>query len=364
MSALAVEAVAAITPVGEDAPATVGSIFTEVQVLEMSSAKGADERPVGAATPIPATVKGVDRLVALGGFALREAALGLAKGTEIGLVACVPSEKDEPGLVAQASSFLSRLAAESDLAMAPKAGRVFGAGPSAIIEALLYARATLQMRDLSAVFVLGVDSLVSAFRQRKALRDGSVPVEGLVPGEAAAAILLSGRPGPDSLATLAGVGLAEEPSLGVQPAEPNLGKGINSAIDRAVADAKLPNALFAALVHDLPSSQAGFAELAWVKGCPSLRTSPEVHIVSPTFSTGATGAASGILSLVTLAYLIEKKVIADLGLCLFAAESRGEPASFAGGVPSRGGMGTLRGSPSQRGVAILTPPPHRKVARR
>ena len=91
MSALAVEAVAAITPVGEDAPATVGSIFTEVQVLEMSSAKGADERPVGAATPIPATVKGVDRLVALGGFALREAALGLAKGTEIGLVACVPS---------------------------------------------------------------------------------------------------------------------------------------------------------------------------------------------------------------------------------------------------------------------------------
>jgi hypothetical protein len=364
VSALAVEAVAAITPVGEDAPATVGSIFTEVQVLEMSSAKGADERPVGAATPIPATVKGVDRLVALGGFALREAALGLAKGTEIGLVACVPSEKDEPGLVAQASSFLSRLAAESDLAMAPKAGRVFGAGPSAIIEALLYARATLQMRDLSAVFVLGVDSLVSAFRRRKALQDGSVPVEGLVPGEAAAAILLSGGPGPDSLATLAGVGLAEEPSLGVQPAGPNLGKGINSAIDRAVADAKLPNALFAALVHDLPSSQAGFAELAWVKGCPSLRTSPEVHIVSPTFSTGATGAASGILSLVTLAYLIEKKVIADLGLCLFAAESRGEPASFAGGVPSRGGMGTLRGSPSQRGVAILTPPPHRKVARR
>ena len=193
---------------------------------------------------------------------------------------------------------------------------------------------------LSAVFVLGVDSLVSAFRQRKALRDGSVPVEGLVPGEAAAAMLLSGRPGPDSLATLAGVGLAEEPSLGAQPAGPNLGKGINSAIDRAVADAKLPNALFAALVHDLPSSQAGFAELAWVKGCPSLRTSPEVHIVSPPFSTGATGAASGILSLVTLAFLIEKKVIADPGLCLLAWEG------------------------TSRGVAILTPPPPRKAARR
>jgi 3-oxoacyl-(acyl-carrier-protein) synthase len=139
---------------------------------------------------------------------------------------------------------------------------------------------------------------------------------------------------------LAAVGLAEEPSLGAQPAEPNLGKAINSAIDRAVADAKLPNALFAALVHDLPSSQAGFAELAWVKGCPSLRTSPEVQIVSPPFSTGATGAASGILSLVTLAFLIEKQVIADPGLCLFAAEG------------------------TSRGVAILTPPPHRKVARR
>ncbi|MGB8298584.1 MAG: hypothetical protein WCG85_24425, partial [Polyangia bacterium] len=203
MSALAIEAVGAITPVGEDAAATVGSIFTDVQALEASPVADADESSAGSATPIPATVKGIDRLVALGGFALREAALGLAKGTEIGLVACVPSEKDEPGLVAQASSFLSRLAAESDLVVAPRVSRVFGAGPSAIIEALLYARATLQMRDLSAVFVLGVDSLVSAFRQRKALRDGSVPVEGLVPGEAAAAMLLSGRPGPDSLATLA-----------------------------------------------------------------------------------------------------------------------------------------------------------------
>ncbi len=53
-----------------------------------------------------------------------------------------------------------------------------------------------------------------------------------------------------------------------------------------------------------------------------------------------TGAASGILSLVTLAFLIEKQVIADPGLCLFAAEG------------------------TSRGVAILTPPPHRKVARR
>ena len=338
MTALAIKAVGAITPVGEDAPATVGSIFTEA--LDALPVKGADEGPAGAATPIPAVVKGIDRLVALGGFALREATLSLARGTEIGLVICAPSEKDEPGLVGQASSLLSRLAREADLAMAPKASHVFGAGPSAVVEALLCARATLQARELSAVCVLGVDSLVSSPRLRKARRNGSIPVEGIVPGEAAAAILLSGRLGPDSLAILAGVGMAEEPSFGAQPAEPNLGKGINSAIDRAVADAMLPNALFAALVHDSPSSQAGFAELAWVKGCPSLRASPEVHLLSPAFSTGATGAASGVLSLVTLAFLIETQVIAHPGLCLFAAEG------------------------PHRGVAILTPPPHRKAARR
>jgi len=55
VSALAIEAVGAITPVGEDAAATVGSIFTDVQALEASPANGADERPVGTATPIPAT---------------------------------------------------------------------------------------------------------------------------------------------------------------------------------------------------------------------------------------------------------------------------------------------------------------------
>ena len=71
MSAIAIKAVGAITSVGEDAPATVGSIFTEAQALEGFPVEDADESPAGAATPIPGTVKGVDRLVALGGFALR-----------------------------------------------------------------------------------------------------------------------------------------------------------------------------------------------------------------------------------------------------------------------------------------------------
>jgi 3-oxoacyl-[acyl-carrier-protein] synthase-1 len=341
VSGLAIEAVGAITPVGEDAPATVGSIFTEVRAFDPLPIEGADGRLVtGAATPIPHAVNGLDRLVMLGAFALRESTLGLAKGTEIGLVVCAPAEKDEAGLVGQTASFLARLAAEADVATAPKASRVFSSGRNATLEALVFAQAALRLQDVPAVCLLGVDSLVTKARLTRMVRSAVAGAEPIVPGEAAAAILLNRRQGPNSLAVLAGSGAAEASSRGAPPSRPNPGNDLASSIAMASAEAGLSEATFAALLHDLPASQAGFEELTWLKGCPLIRASrASMNILSPSFSVGETGAASGVLSLVTLAFLIAKGVVTDPGLCLFTLDGNGH------------------------GVAIMTPSLKRKTSK-
>lgn len=344
MSGLAIGAVGAITPVGEDAPASVGSIFTDVRTFDPLPIEGADGRLVtGAATPISRAVDGLDRLVMLGAFALRETTYGLAKGTEIGLVVCAPAEKDEAGLVGQTASFLARLAAEADVATAPKASRVFSSGKNATLEALVFAQAALRSQDVPGVCLLGVDSLVTKARLTKMVRSAAAGAEPIVPGEAAAAILLTRRQGPSSLAALAnlaGAGAAEASPRGSPPSRPNPGNDIASSIAMASAEAGLPKATFTALLHDLPASQAGFEELTWLKGCPLIRASrASMNILSPSFSVGETGAASGVLSLVTLAFLIAKGVVTDPGLCLF----------------------TLEGN--CHGVAIMTPPLRRKTSK-
>jgi hypothetical protein len=145
---------------------------------------------------------------------------------------------------------------------------------------------------------------------------GKAAANGPVVAEAAAAILLSRSSGPDSLAFLSGIGAAE-PSLGDQS---NLGKGIRSAVDKAMARVQLPGLPIGTLVHDFPQARAGFEELAWLKGSLSLPTTPDLLTLAPNFSVGETGAASEVLCLVTLAFLMGKGVAANQGLCLFASE--------------------------------------------
>ena len=313
MTALGIAAVGAMTAVGEDAPATVGSIFTEAEAFKRLAVAGR-EPLAGALTPIAAEVKSTDRLAALGAFALKEATQGMVPGTEIGLVVCASSDSitDESD---GETRFLARLASDAGVLVDKRASRVFFGGATTTVDALSFARQVLRSRDLAAVCVLGVDCLSLQPRLEKLLREKSSQADRFVPGEAAAALLLTRRLGSDALAILAGIGFSssdtdEKPS--------NSAKNSISAIDRALSDAELSRAPIAALIHDLPATQAGDEELTWLYG-GSLVAAPGFDILAPTSSVGETGAASGILSLATLAFLMEKREIKGPGLCIFAS---------------------------------------------
>jgi 3-oxoacyl-[acyl-carrier-protein] synthase-1 len=256
-------------------------------------------------------VKGIDRLVALGTFAVKEATQGLAHATAIGLVVCAPSDglADEP----DREALLTRLAADAGLLVDKRSRRLFLGGPTAAVEALCFARQVLYSRDLAAVCVLGVDSLSTQPRFGKLVRERPAQPDRFVPGEAAAAMLVT-RPGQESLAILAGLGISAPDKHDTLSNPANSSRvAIAHATSEAGAEAPL-----AAFVHDLPATQSGSEELAWLQG-GAIPAGPEIYVVFPASSTGETGAASGILSMVTLAFLIGNGEINGPGLCLLAS---------------------------------------------
>jgi hypothetical protein len=310
---IVIDSIGMLTHVGGDAGASVGAIYTEARRFDELGFS-----QTGAKVPLPDDMVGIDRLVRLGTYALYEAIYEQLAAEKIGLVVCAPSEEDEPGCQA----LLEGLAAESDLAFAPRASRVFACGREAIFEAFPFACAALVQSDLAAVCILGVDSLVTKPRLRRLLeRGGTVDLGGRLPGEAAAAVVLTRTTDPQALALLRGFGTATEPSMGEQNS-PNLGRGLLAAIDQAVAHAQLTQPVFSGLVHDMAGSAGAAEELAWAKTGSAFALSPEMQCLLPHISTGDAGAAMGVLSLATSAFLIDKKVWPTSGLCCLSSTAK------------------------------------------
>ena len=327
MNPLAIDSIGMITPLADDAGGSVACIYT--------GARRFDELGfslTGAKIPIPDDLVGLGRLVRLGAYALFEAIYEELAAEKIGLVVCAPSETDEPSLAGQSAALLAGLAAESELAFTPRASRVFASGRSAIFEAFPFARAALLQPDLAAVCLLGVDSLVTKPRLKHRLEQGATPGSGgRVPGEAAAAIVLTRTRDPQALALLRSFGTASETSAG-QKGSPNLGKGLLAAVDQAVAHAQLTQPIFSGLVYDMAGDARDAEELAWAKTGRAFVLSSEMQCLFPHVSTGDTGAAMGVLSLATSAFLLDKGAWPGSGLCCLSSDEK-------------------------RGAAILTPMP-------
>jgi 3-oxoacyl-[acyl-carrier-protein] synthase-1 len=228
---------------------------------------------------------------------------------------------------------------DTSLDVLPAASRVFASGRGAGLDGLAFANSALKARTASAICLLGVDSLVTGRRLRRLSNRGELARAGFTPGEAAAAILIVPRLDAGSMAVIAGVGAAEEPSV-VNREMPNLGKGFSSAIERAASDAGLSASPFACLVHDLLATPPDCEELLWAKSCSTLSTPAQMSVVSPLSSVGYAGAATGVLSLLTLAFLIDKGAVAGPGLCLFSTDD------------------------ARRGAAVLVPSPRSRDAER
>jgi hypothetical protein len=336
---LAIQGLGAITPIGGDAAATVAGIYVDMQVASELPIKGSGGASTIAAA-IPLSSAGCDRLFDLASFAFQEATASLPDGADLGLVLCGPASDDEAGLTGGFPAFAARMQRDTSLNILPAASRVFSSGRSAVLDGLAFVQSALKARTAPAICLLGVDSLVTGRRLRRLRTRGELSRRGFTPGEAAGAILLVQNPDAASLAVISGIGSAEEPSFAHGRAVPNLGKGFSSAVANAAADAGLSAVPFACLVHDLSAMPADCEELVWAKSCPTLSVPSQMSVLAPSSSVGFTGAAMGMLSLLTLAFLIDKGAVAGPGLCLLSTND------------------------ARRGAAVMIPSPRRREAER
>jgi hypothetical protein len=333
---VAVSSVGSITPAAGDADGSVGCMYVEARRYDNLPKVCEQDIPlVGARTPIPDNVVGLDRLVSLGSEALWDAVTPELAGEPIGLVVCAPSEVDEPAMAGQSDVLLSRLATEAEVSLAPRASRVFSRGRSSIFEALPFALGSIMRPELAAVCVLGVDSLVTKTRLRRFLEQGGATGSGLpLPGEAGAAVVLTRMHEPSALAVLLGLGVTND-RFPDQEGPSHPGKGMITAIDRATAEAEVERPMFSGLVCDEAGTSNETEELAWAKTSNAFMHSPAMETVLPYVATADAGAAMGPLALATTAFLLHRAAWAAPALCCFCA-------------------------PGQRGAAILAPSSRRR----
>ncbi len=325
MRAIAIEAMGAITAVGDNLPLSVASIYTSGRRCEALSARGADGRPViGAPAMIGDDVRGIDRLRVLALMALQEC-LGEPPELQPALPVVVCAPALEP-FGREASWFLQRLLDDADLALDPAGSRVIAGGRGTLLDALAFVEQRLSSQEWPACFLLGVDSLIAPARLAREVEAGRVAgpgnATGFIPGEAGAAVLLSLRADAGSAAIIAGLGRCEG-----GPRFSTTAAVLADAAERALASAGVTAPGLGAICHDGPGDWAQLEELAMADARPPLSLVPEVQRLIPSISTGEVGAAAGALSLAIVGLLLSKGVVHRPSLAIFAADGPARAAA-------------------------------------
>jgi len=342
---LGISAMGAVTAVGDNLPLSVASIYTHAQRFENLGPLAADGQPVvGARAPIGAELAGVDRLRALALLALRECGARLG-GARVPLVICAPALG---AFGSDAGTFLRQVIADSELPIDAGASRVLEEGRGAHVRALAIAARLISVEAWPACLLLGVDSLITPERVAREAAAGRIASErtptGFVPGEAGAALWLAAAGTTESSVTIAGTGdCAGGPGFRTGAAV------LAEAAERALAGVRLDGAALGAVCHDGSGDWAQVEELALADGRPPLSGAPHAQRFLPAISTGDVGAASGVLSMALLSFLIAKGVIRRPALALSATDGPARTAVLlapAASIAAGRARGRRRGPPT------------------
>jgi 3-oxoacyl-[acyl-carrier-protein] synthase I len=215
----------------------------------------------------------------------------------------------------------------------PGLSRAIPEGRAAGFEVLRVAREILSHDpEVPGCLVCGVDSYINAssllwleHQWRLKREDHS---NGVIPGEAAAAVLVHRHPDPvsGSQVSLAGLGFGNERAT-VLSEEPLLGLGLTEAARAALHEAGIQMHEIAFRISDVTGESYGFKEQALVIG-RLLRVHREegYPIWHCAENIGDTGAAAGVVGLVTALYAFRKGYAPGrIALC-FASSDWGKRA--------------------------------------
>jgi 3-oxoacyl-[acyl-carrier-protein] synthase I len=181
--------------------------------------------------------------------------------------------------------------------------QVIHTGHTSCFEALRVARRLLSEPDVQGCIVCGVDSYLNAKTLHWLERGFRLKTEensdGVIPGEAAAAVFVQGhRPTSDGAAIrVSGIGFGHEPA-NVLSEEPLCGLGLTGAIREALAEAALKFQEIDFRISDVSGESYGFREQALAVARLLRAPRGELPFWHCADSIGDVGAAAGACALV------------------------------------------------------------------
>lgn len=231
------------------------------------------------------------------------------------------AEEGRPeGGAALADTIVAGVQAKLGLRFHPTLWRAIPKGHTAGFEALRIVRELFQNPDIPACFVCGVDSYINAssllwLDQNWRLKTPANQ-HGLIPGEAAAAVLLQRAPADGAVVEVVGLGFGKEQAH-VLSEEPLLGLGLTEAAQCAGGgEARLPRNGLADFRRDRRAIRiqktASSRRQACACGAEGNSTPLALHD-----SIGDTGAAAGVAQLVVANHAFRKRhAPGDKAICL------------------------------------------------
>lgn len=247
---------------------------------------------------------------------------------QVPLLVCLAEPARPGGSADLAPSIVGRLQEMLDMRFDAGGSGVFASGHVAAFQALREARRLVREGQAPACVVCGVDSMLNAatllWLDRSYRLKTPANRDGVIPGEAAAAVLVEAAPGrglqAQAAVELAGLGFGREPAPLLSEA-PLLGHGLSAAARAALAEAGLGLHEIDLRLSDVTGELYGFKELPLMEGrlmrVVRKQAQPLWHWAQ---AIGDTGAAAGIAQLVLAQHACRKGYApGDRALCLGSA---------------------------------------------
>ncbi len=326
---LVILAAGMITGVGVSAPASCAAMrcginnFTDTRFLGRSG-----QWIVGSEVPLKPPCRGLARLAKMAAAAVGQCLDAMPTSSErdpsVALILCI-AEEDRPGrLAGLGGPLLLEVERELGVKFHPESsvvaqGRIGGA------IAILRAQNLIHERRHSHVIVAGVDSYLfgptlAAFEERDRLLTPANS-NGFVPGEAAAAVLLSGvAPAWGASLICHGPGFARE-SATIQSEQPLRGDGMVEAMKAALTAAGIGLEDVDCRISDVSGEQYRFKEVALATTRIRRDHREEFGIWHPADCVGEVGAAAPPIMLGAVYFAMCKKYLAgDTFLAQFSGD--------------------------------------------
>lgn len=303
MRGLFIDGIGAFTSIGCNVPQTMGSLrtgFTRQRELEIFGPDG--NRVVACPSDVVNDgYLGFNRLAVMGAAALRECARE-HDDSPLPVLLCCP----EPSATSWPSeALLSEIARLSAVGIDVTWSRSFYSGHAAIGEALAFASRLLTSHPAHACYIGGAESLIDPDRIAKLMAEGRVRngevSDGLTPGEGAAFLRVSARPGRRRpLAVVQGLSVYQEEAT--RRGEPVTGASLARAIQEALRQAGATLEDLDLFVTDLNGERSGFTELAFAMTRTRLKRKEPLDSFAPARLLGEIGPVLGIVGVAYIAF--------------------------------------------------------------